>query len=90
MINRLLSNLEDIISILISNLEDVMAICLSQGSLVGEMDGDHLLSLLRCVPETVNSDLLGRWVSCYVVPFILQHLHQALVSHLSVISENME
>lgn len=53
---------------------------LLQGYLVREMDTPSLLSILQSVPETVHSDLLGRWVSSYIIPFALQHLPQSMVS----------
>ena len=44
-----------------------------------ELDKDNIYLVLGCVPETLDSVQLGRWISRYVVPLILQHLPEALV-----------
>ena len=47
---------------------------------MSKLNGDELISLLRSLPELVVSSELGLWVSHSVVPFILQHTPQCMVS----------
>ena len=59
-----------------------LAICLIfifQTGLVNELDANNLLPLLECVPDSVPSPLLTSWLAQNVVPFLLQHVPQALV-----------
>ena len=55
---------------------------------MSEVDETSLLSLLQCVPESVDSNSLGHWLSRYIVPFVLQHHPQSLVSQTPLISLN--
>ena len=52
---------------------------LFQTFLVNEVDANNLLPLLECVPDSVPSPLLTSWLAQNVVPFLLQHVPQALV-----------
>ncbi len=45
-----------------------------------QLGGNDLVSLLRSLPECIPSAELGAWLSRSVVPFILQHTPQVLVS----------
>jgi hypothetical protein len=52
---------------------------LFQTGLVSELDANNLLPLLECVPDSAPSPLLTSWLAQNAVPFLLQHVPQALV-----------
>ena len=47
---------------------------------MNEMDELSVTTVLMCLPEWVESQVLEEWLSLHFLPLVLQHLPQAVVS----------